>query len=292
MIEMSEAIVTAPVRLPSVAGLLAAQIRYQFKLLISTPSALLIGVGFPVILLVTSDIRHARLAVAAVAGFAAFGVTVTAFNTHGVRMVAARESGILRRWHAAPLPRWCYFVGRIASVALFATLAGALTVAVAATFYHLPLTVEAAASVLIAFLLGSCAWAAAATVLASLVPVVEAASPIFIAAYFPTVIVSGLLGGITDEPRWLSTLADYLPARPLVDAAGYALAHTSATGVALPGRDVIVLATWAVVGLIGAAIMFRWEPRRPSQSRRPLRSAVPKAGIHAKLSWNARAGCR
>ena len=27
----------------------------------------------------------------------------------GVRLVAARELGILRRWRAAPLPRWCYF---------------------------------------------------------------------------------------------------------------------------------------------------------------------------------------
>jgi ABC-2 type transport system permease protein len=260
MIEMSE-------RLPSLAGLLAAQIRYQFKLLLATPSALVIGIGFPVVFLVTSDARHASLSAAAVAGFAAFGVTVTAFNTHGVRLVAARESGVLKRWRAAPLPRWCYFAGRIVSVALFAAMAGAVTIAVATGFYGLPLTATAAISVLVAFLLGACAWAAAATVIASAVPNTGAASPIFILCYFPTIIVSGLLGGISHEPHWLTTIVGYLPAKPLIDSVSYALTHTSG-GLALPGNEIAILAAWSVVGLIAAAATFRWEPSRPSRPRR------------------------
>jgi ABC-2 type transport system permease protein len=252
--------------LPNIATLLSGQVRYQFRLLMSTPSALIIGVGFPVVLLVTSDARHAHVAVATVAGYSVFGLTMTAFNTHGVRLVAARESGILKRWRATPLPRWCYFLGRLVTVAIFATMVGAITVLVAAAFYGLHLTAAAALGVLITFLLGASAWAAAATVLSSLVPRVEVASPAFIAAYFPVILISGALGQISSEPRWLVDIADCLPAKPLIDAVAGALTHTSG-GIALPGKDIAVLAIWAVAGLIAAAATFRWEPRRPAQHR-------------------------
>jgi ABC-2 type transport system permease protein len=257
---------TGSQRLPNIVTLLAGQVRYQFRLLTSTPSALIIGVGFPVVLLVVSDVRHAHVAIATVAGYAVFGLTMTAYNTHGVRLVNARQSGILKRWRATPLPRWCYLLGRLLTVAIFATMAGAITVLVATLFYGLHLTAAAAAGVLIAFLLGACAWAAAATVVSSLVPVVEAASPIFIVTYFPVILVSGALGQISNEPNWLATIAGYLPAKPLIDAVTGALASTSA-GITLPGKDVLVLAIWTVAGLVVAAATFRWEPRRPVQRR-------------------------
>jgi len=253
-------------RLPSAGALLAAQVRYQLKLLVATPSALVIGVGLPVILLVSSALRHAHVAVSTVAGFAAFGVTLTAFNTHGIRLVAARQAGILKRWRATPLPRWCYFLGRIVSVAIFATLAGGATVLVAAVSYGLHLTAAAAAGVLIVFVLGASAWAAAAVVVTNLVPVVEAATPVFMLLYFPTIIISGVFGTISQEPHWLMSLASYLPAWPLINAAAYALAHSSA-GVALPARDIIVLASWTLAGLVAGAAFFRWEPHRPTQRR-------------------------
>src|SRR5580692_3937591 len=106
-------------RLPSPATLLAAQVSYQFRLLLATPSALAIGVGFPVVLLIIGNARHSGSSAAGIAGYAVFGLTMTAWNIHGVRLVAARELGILRRWRAAPLPRWCYFAGRIIATSLF-----------------------------------------------------------------------------------------------------------------------------------------------------------------------------
>jgi len=63
----------------------------------------------------------ARPGCRASAGRATFGLTLTAWNTYGVRLVAARESGVLKRWRATPLPRWCYFLGRILATALIPT---------------------------------------------------------------------------------------------------------------------------------------------------------------------------
>ena len=68
------------------------------------------------------------------------------------------------------------------------------------------------------------------------------------------------------EPHWLSTLASYLPAQPLIDAALNAIRHAPGTPF-LPARDMIVLASWAVGGLGAAILLFRWEPHRPRARR-------------------------
>ena len=200
-------------RMPSIGRLLSAQIGYQARLLASG-RAITIGIGLPVILLIASHQSHTQTTDADVAGYAVFGLTLTAWNTYGVRLVAAREAGVLKRWRATPLPRWCYFLGRILATVAVATVAGAATVAAGVLLYNTHLTVSAALAALAAFVLGSLAWAAAATALTAVIPTLESAAPTFLVTYFPVIIISGVFGAIS-EPHWLSTIASYLPAQPL-----------------------------------------------------------------------------
>jgi ABC-2 type transport system permease protein len=248
--------------LPGAVTLLAAQVGYQFRLLLATPSALAIGVGLPVVLLVVGNAKHGSGA-ADVAGYAVLGLTMTAWNTHGVRLVAARELGILRRWRAAPLPPWCYFVGRITATSLFATLAAVATILAGVVFDGISLSAGATASVLPVLVLASLAWAAASTAMSSVVPGMGAASPAFLLTYFPVVLVSGALGPLSGEPHWLATLASYLPAEPVIDSVGRAIRHAPV----LSARDLLVLAAWVVLGVVVASARFRWEPHRPTQGR-------------------------
>lgn len=170
--------------------------------------------------------------------------------------------------------------GTITATTLVAVLAGAVTVTAALLFYgrHFDvgtaadLTGRGAAAILIALLLAGFAWSATATALTSVIPTVEAAFPILILTYFPLVIVSGVLFAIS-EPHWLST---YLPAQPLVDAVSNAVRQ--APGIPfLDSRDVIVLASWTVGGMLAAILAFRWEPHRLGQRRaaRPQAAPVP-----------------
>ena len=248
--------------LPGTATLLATQVSYQFRLLLATPSALAIGVGFPVILLIVSNARHSSNSAANVAGYAVFGLTMTAWNTHGVRLVAARELGILRRWRAAPLPPWCYFAGRIIATSLFSTMAALVTLLAGILFDGVSLGAGAALSVLPALILGSLAWAAASTAMGSVVPGMGASSATFLLTYLPVVLVSGALGPIS-EPHWLNTLANYLPAEPVIDSVGRALRHVPV----FSARDLLVLAAWVIIGLVVASVRFRWEPSRPAGHR-------------------------
>jgi ABC-2 type transport system permease protein len=254
-------------RMPGAGRLLATQISYQARLLASG-RAITIGVGLPVILLFASQGTHRHAGVAGIAGYAVFGLTLTAWNTYGVRLVAAREAGVLKRWRATPLPRWCYFLGRIVATVVVAVAAGAATVAAGVLLYGTHLTVSGALGALVAFVLGGFAWAATATALTAAIPTVEAAAPTLMLIYFPVIIISGIFGAIS-EPHWLATIASYLPAQPLVGAVASSLQHTAGHPL-LPARDLVVLAVWAVAGLAAAIATFRWEPHRPAQ-RRPAR---------------------
>lgn len=258
-------------RLPSIMPLLLLQIRYQARLLLANGRAVVIGIGLPVILLIASSDGHGRVPASAVAGRAVFGLTLTAWNTYGIRLVAAREAGILKRWRATPLPRSCYFFARIVATTLVAVLAGAVTVLVGVLLYHTHLTASGALGLLIVFVLAAAAWAAAATALTAAVSTVEVASPVFILIYFPVIIISGVLGAIS-EPRWLHTLARYLPAQPSIQGATSALRHAPGAPL-VPAHDLIVLGAWVVLGLAVALATFRWEPHRPTQ-RRPGRATV------------------
>jgi ABC-2 type transport system permease protein len=255
-------------RLPGIPALILGQIRYQLRLFLATPGALVIGIGLPVILLVASQARHSGQAgLAVLAGYTIFGLTVTAFNTHGIRLIAAREAGILRRWRVSPMPPSCYFISVIVTSALFATFTGAATFMLGMLFYGAHVTAAGAALGIAALLLGALAWSSLATALTGIVPRTEVAQPVFILIYFPIVIVSGALGGgISHLPHWLATIASYLPAEPLVNAVTHAV-QTGAAGPALPARDIILMVGWTVGGLLLAILLFRWDPHRPAQRR-------------------------
>jgi hypothetical protein len=210
--------ITAPGQLPNAGRLLAAQVHYQLRLLLRSPRALGAGVAIPALLLLLSpNPGRDGVPAAHLAGLAVLGVTTTAWVTHGIGLVAAREAGVLKRWRATPLPPWCYLAGRIAATLLMAIAAAAVTVAVGVTRDGTRLDAGAAVGVLVAVGLGALAWAAAATALTGVIPNVESASPILTLTYLP----AGDPGLRTlRRPRRPAALADHpgrLAPRPTHD---------------------------------------------------------------------------
>jgi ABC-2 type transport system permease protein len=258
-------------RLPGIGQLLAAQIRYQLLLLARNPRGMMLSLVFPVLLLVLSSSRRhpdPQTEDALVAGLAAFGLISTAYITHAIGLVTSRQDGVLRRWRATPLPTWCFFAGRIAATALLALASVAIAVAVGASLYHVHLTGAAALSLLLIFLLGALAWAAVGTAVTTLIPTAQSAGPVLMLTYFPVILFSGGVGSVSAEPGWLSTLARYLPAQPIIGSATRALTHTGPGLTLISGRDLAVLAAWAAAGVLASVCSFRWDPVRPRHAAR------------------------
>ncbi len=276
---------TAP-RLPSPARVTAGQVRYQVRLLMRTPRALIAGLVLPGALLALQLGRvqhlsgHAAeaLLAARVAGLIVLGTMSVAYLTHATGLVTARENGVLRRWRATPLPSWGYFAGRIIATVLVALAAGAILLLVGVAMAGLRLSAGAISGLLIAQICGALALAAAGTAITPLITSAQGANPLLTLTYIPLIIFSGGLGAISGLPSWLNTLMSYLPAQPMVDAATRALDGTGSGLHLMTGHDLIVLAAWVVGGLLVSVRFFAWDPHRPAHARhlgagRPARSA-------------------
>jgi ABC-2 type transport system permease protein len=240
---------------------LVGQVRYQLLLLVRTPRALLAGLLLPLMLLVLRGDRNARsgLETELIAGLAVLGVIGVAYMTHASGLVSAREDGVLRRWRATPLPRWCFFAGRILATVLLAVASTAITVLAGVAFYGVHLPVAAAADLLGVIVLGALSWAALGTAVSTAIPNAESAQPLLSLTFYPVILLSGVFGPLTDQPGWLVSIMRYLPAQPVIDAATKALQGRS--GV-LSGTDLTVLIGWSVAGLVASVCFFQWSPRR------------------------------
>ncbi len=261
--------------LPRAWRLLWAQTIYQARITLRTPRAIVAGAAIPGILLVMSNEQHHAVPANHLAGYAVLGLTIIAWTSHGASLVGARESGVLKRWRATPLPRWCYFVARIAATVVIAIAAGVIVVVLGVALYGTSVDADRGIRLAIALSVGSIAWAAPATAVTGLIPNVDAASPILTVTYLPIILASGIFGVLDNQPHWLMTVASYLPAQPIIDAATRALGDTE--GSLLPAHDAIVLVGWAVAGLVASIVLFRWEPVGQTDRKRTSRSALADA---------------
>jgi ABC-2 type transport system permease protein len=275
------------IRLPGLMPVIGGQLRYQLTLLMRTPRTLMAGLILPGALLALQlgRVQHigqgaaADVLAARVAGLVVLGAMSVAYLTHASSLIVAREDGILRRWRATPLPTCGYFAGRIAAAVLIADAAALILVLVGAAMAGLHLTGAGIVSLLVASTAGSLALAAAGTAITRLIPSAQGANQLLALTYIPLIIFSGGFGGLSGLPHWLNTLMSYLPAQPMIDAVTRALeTGTGQSGFALPGRDLVVLAAWAVGCLLLSVRFFRWDPTRPPHARaagakNPARSA-------------------
>ena len=116
---------------------------------------------------------------------------------------------------------------------------------------------------LLAGSLGALALAAAGTAVTPLLTSAQGANPLLTLTYLPLIIFSGGFGGLSGLPHWLNTLMSYLPAQPMIDAVTQALQPSAGWS----GRDLAVLAAWALGGLLLSVRFFRWDPTRPRHAR-------------------------
>ena len=276
---MADPLVTRTAPRQAAAGpLLAAQIRYQLRLLVRNPRAMIMALVIPVLLLaLRSSAAHSgpRAAAAVLAGAAVFGLVVTAYVSHAVGLVSSREEGVLRRWRVTPLPTWCFFAGKIVATVLLALASVAVAITAAVALFKVRLAGDAVASLAVTFALGAAACAAVGTAVTAWIPATQSAAPILMITYLPVILFSGGVGSTTGEPHWVNTVLSYFPAQPLIDAATAALRQAGGGLVWISGRDAAVLAAWAVAGVLASAWFFRWDPAGPgTPGRRSPRPAV------------------
>jgi len=251
-------------KLEPAGRVLLSQIGYHFRLLLRTPRTIFSAFLLPVLLLVavgatgsSTPQRRAELVV----GITTFAVIGASYLVHATGLVTARDRGILKRIRGTAIPPWAYFAGRLVATTALALAAAAVSLIAAVLVLGASVSLSSLPGVALGVIAGALCWAALGTAVTRLANDAAAAGAVLPATYLPLVLVSGIFFPISSEPALLQQAVQWLPAEPLTHTIAVSMASAHASFGDL--RDVLLLAAWAVAGLVIALRFFRWE--QPAQ---------------------------
>ena len=191
-------------------------------------------------------------------GILGYGCANTAFGGLAITLVIRRESGILKRVRATPLPAATYLAAVLVSTLVVFALQMVLTVALGLLLYDAE-GAESWAAVVPVLLLGGVAFAGLGFGAASLIRSAEGSSAVVNLIVLPMAFLSGSFGPTSGYPDVLGAIADVLPLTYLIDLTEAAYLHGDQ--MTADPWAVAVLAAWGLAGYAVAARRFGWEPR-------------------------------
>jgi ABC-2 type transport system permease protein len=192
------------------------------------------------------------------AGMIGYGAASTTFAGLALLLVIRRESGVLKRLRATPLPPATYVAAVLASIILIFLLEAAILIALGRFAYDVPLA-DSFLSLILVVLLGAASFAALGIGLTALIRSAEGSSAVVNALYLPLSFISGAFFSEDTFPDVLQKLAAILPLSHLIRLTRDVMVYDDTIWDHL--GDVWVIVAWGVGGLIVAIRGFRWEPR-------------------------------
>jgi ABC-2 type transport system permease protein len=271
-------------------SLVAHQVRYNLiPLTRSRQGGLVAAIGFPVIFLVLFvgvfgnhlvGATHVKAATYYVPGIAALAVVVASFTSLVTALVSQRESGILRRRRATPVPAQVLIAAQAATTLLVSLAGVAVLLGIGRLAYGVTLHAAALPGVLLTTLVGSIAFSCLAYALSTAIGSVDSATPTVQAISLPLYFISGVFIPNLDLPPWLQQVARAFPVQHLANGLHHAF-DPAVHGAVVAWTDLAVLAAWAAVGLTVALRRFTWSPSTATTlpgDRRAAHAAEGRAG--------------
>jgi ABC-2 type transport system permease protein len=191
------------------------------------------------------------------AGMLGYGAIATGFAGLSIMLVIRRESGILKRVRATPLPAWAYVVALLCTTLVAFALEAVCMVAIGAIFFDTH--IHNFFSLALALLLGAAAFTALGLALTTFIKSAEGSSAVVNAIYLPVSFLSGAFFSPHSFPSALKAIANALPLVYVIRLVRDIALHNQQIWDR-PG-DVAVIAAWGLAGAIIAARRFRWEPQ-------------------------------
>ncbi len=192
------------------------------------------------------------------AGMMGYGVASTAFAGLAISMVIRRESGVLKRIRATPLPPWTYLLAVLGSTFVTFLIQALLLIALGRVLFDVPFPTRAL-SLFAALVIGAASFAALGLGLTGFVRSAEGSSAVVNFVYLPMAIISGTFFSPQDYPGFLKAIADVLPLTYFTKLTRDVIVGHHHLWSDL-GAVAVVLA-WGGVGLVAAIRRFRWQPR-------------------------------
>lgn len=200
-------------------------------------------------------------------GMIAAGVVLTSFQTVASSVAVDRDDGTLKRLRATPTPPVAYFLGKILLVLITSVAQVAVLLLLAWLAYDVVLPTDAAAWlrfgwVLVLGLVGGVTLGIAYSSLAS----ARTVGAIVIVPVILLQFISGVYFTFSALPGWIQQVAALLPMKWIAQGMRSVfypadLSSMEMAGSWEPGHIALVLAAWAVIGLVLCLRTFRWYRR-------------------------------
>lgn len=252
----------------STPALVLREIRWEQVTFWRNPAAAIFTGAFPVMFLVIfgslnkgsrigfyGGVKFAQYYVPAIISFSMMSACYTAL---AMQLVNRRETGILKRVRATPLPAGAVIASQILNSLLVGMMVSVLVGLIGVAFYGVHVYWARLPVLLLVLLLGGLSLSALGMLVGSLVPNLDSAPGIVNFVFFPVVFLSGTFYPI--KPTSLvSQIMQWLPLRPFT--LSMFRVFDPRGGPLLSLRDLLVLLAWGAGAALLAARLFRWEPR-------------------------------
>jgi ABC-2 type transport system permease protein len=201
-------------------------------------------------------------------GVVATAVVLSSVQLIGIQVAQDRESGMLKRMRATPLPPMAYFLGLLGQVVVSLTLQIVLLLVAAQFIWKVPMPTDPSVWLTFAWvcLASSAAGAAAGIAIGGLMPSARTASAFLIPFVLLLQFISGVFVAFPDLPMWMKNLSAMFSLK--WTAQGFrsvflpeAFAAAEPVGNWQHGMIALVLLAWIAVWAVVAQRTFRWYPQ-------------------------------
>jgi ABC-2 type transport system permease protein len=246
-------------------SILAHQLAFEQRVFWRSREAAVFIFIFPILLYVllssvySDEIDGVPSADVLLAGLFAYGAANTAFGGLAIILVGRRETGVLKRLRATPLPPATYLAAVLLSTLLVFALqaVGLLALGSLAFDASAPANPLGFAGTVV---LGVACFAGLGVGAAALIRSAEGVSAVVNVVLLPMAFLSGSFGRPTDDyPAFLDAIADVLPLTYFLEIVNGV--YLEGDSLASDPGALAVVGAWGVAGLAVAVARFSWVPR-------------------------------
>ena len=194
-----------------------------------------------------------------VPGICALAIIASSFFNLVIAITAQRESGVLKRRRATPVPAWVLIAGRTLTAVIISLAVMTVLLLIGSFAYGVKLPTHTIPGVAATAVVGSIAFCCLGYALSTTINSEDAAQPMVQAIMLPLYFISGVFIPNINLPTWLRDVAKVFPVEHLAAGLHRAVDPTT-TGSGIVWSDLGILALWGAVGLAIALGRFTWTP--------------------------------
>jgi ABC-2 type transport system permease protein len=146
-----------------------------------------------------------------VPGISALAVVAGSFVNLVISVTAQRESGVLKRRRATPVPAWVLIAGRTLTAIVVALGTMTVLLLIGRFAYGVKLPTSTLPGVIATAVVGAVSFCCLAYALTTFVKSEDAAQPMVQAIMLPLYFISGVFIPNVNLPRWLRDVAEFFP---------------------------------------------------------------------------------